>query len=48
VDDRTKSLCRRHRPGFSGDVPGFSPKEAQKKLKGTDEGKLPERKKGKK
>lgn len=31
-----------------GNVPGFSAEEAQKKLKGTNESKLPERKKGKK
>lgn len=31
-----------------GGVPGFDPKEAQKKLKGTKESKLPVRKKGKK
>jgi len=31
-----------------GNVPGFSAEEAQNKLRGTKESKLPERKKGKK
>ena len=31
-----------------GNVPGFDPKDAQKKLKGVDESKLPDKKKGKK
>ena len=30
-----------------GNVPGFDPKDAQKKLKGTDESKLPPKAKGK-
>jgi hypothetical protein len=30
-----------------GNVPGFDPKEAQRKLKGTDESKLPRTAKGK-
>ncbi len=30
-----------------GQIPGFDPKEAQKKLKGTDESKLPPKAKGK-
>jgi hypothetical protein len=44
----SKAQARFFGAAAGGDVPGFSPKEAQTKLKGTDEGKLPERKKGKK
>ena len=31
-----------------GQIPGFDPKEARNKLKGVNESKLPEKKKGKK
>ena len=44
----SKAQARFFGAAAGGDVPGFSSKEAQKKLKGTDESKLPERKKGKK
>jgi hypothetical protein len=44
----SKAQARFFGAAAGGDVPGFDPKEAQKKLRGTDESKLPERKKGKK
>lgn len=44
----SKAQARFFGAAAGGDVPGFSPKEARKKLKGTDEDKLPERKKRKK
>lgn len=43
----SKSQARFFGAAAAGDVPGFSPSEARKKLKGTNESKLPERKKRK-
>ena len=44
----SKAQARFFGAAAGGDVPGFSPAEARKKLEGTKEAKLPERKKGKK
>jgi hypothetical protein len=44
----SKSQARFFGAAAGGEVPGFDPKEARAKLKGTSEKKLPERKKGKK
>jgi len=45
----SKAQARFFGAAAGGNVPGFDPKEAQKKLKGTDESKLPKTaKKGKK
>lgn len=44
----SKAQARFFGAAAGGDVPGFDKKDAAKKLKGTDESKLPERKKGKK
>lgn len=44
----SKAQARFFGAAAGGQVPGFDPKEAQNKLKGVDEKKLPERKKGKK
>jgi hypothetical protein len=44
----SKAQARFFGAAAGGDVPGFSASEAQKKLKGVDEKKLPEKKKAKK
>lgn len=44
----SKAQARFFGAAAGGNVPGFDPKEAQNKLRGTKESKLPERKKGKK
>jgi len=44
----SKAQARFFGAAAGGEVPGFDPKEAQNKLKGVSEKKLPERKKGKK
>ena len=44
----SKAQARFFGAAAGGQVPGFDPKEAQNKLRGTKESKLPERKKGKK
>ena len=44
----SKAQARFFGAAAGGDVPGFDPKEAQNKLRGMKESKLPERKKGKK
>lgn len=44
----SKAQARFFGAAAGGDVPGFDPKEAQNKLRGVKESKLPERKKGKK
>jgi hypothetical protein len=44
----SKAQARFFGAAAGGNVPGFSADEAQKKLKGVNESKLPERKKGKK
>ena len=44
----SKAQARLFGAAAGGQVPGFDPKEAQNKLRGTKESKLPERKKGKK
>jgi hypothetical protein len=44
----SKAQARFFGAAAGGDVPGFDPKEAQNKLRGVKEGKLPEKKKGKK
>lgn len=44
----SKAQARFFGAAAGGDVPGFSKTEAKGKLRGVDESKLPERKKGKK
>jgi len=44
----SKAQARFFGAAAGGNVPGFDPKEAQNKLRGTKESKLPARKKGKK
>lgn len=44
----SKAQARFFGAAAGGDVPGFNAKDAQKKLKGVDESKLPAKKKGKK
>jgi len=44
----SKAQARFFGAAAGGDVPGFSATEARNKLRGVKEGKLPERKKGKK
>lgn len=44
----SKSQARFFGAAAGGQVPGFDPKEAQQKLKGTKESKLPAKSKGKK
>jgi hypothetical protein len=42
----SKAQARFFGAAAGGDIPGFDPKEAQNKLKGVKESKLPARKKG--
>jgi hypothetical protein len=44
----SKAQARFFGAAAGGQVPGFDPKEAQNKLRGVNEKKLPEKKKGKK
>jgi len=44
----SKAQARFFGAAAGGQVPGFDPKEAQNKLRGVNESKLPARKKGKK
>lgn len=44
----SKAQARFFGAAAGGEVPGFDPKEAQNKLRGVKESKLPEKKKGKK